>query len=96
MQWDYDSFELQDLINRMLSVGPDEHPSILEILEWDWIRINNINATQRSMKKWRKERNLYYISKNSWIHILQLKYFSWKQFSMEVNYCRGWKILEKL
>ena len=37
-QWDDISIDLHDLLGSMLSMDPDERPSIIEILESDWVK----------------------------------------------------------
>ena len=38
--WNIVSSGFQSLINRMLSINPEERPSISEILEWDWVQFD--------------------------------------------------------
>ena len=37
-QWNNTSIELQDLLGSMLSMDPDERPSLVEIFESDWLK----------------------------------------------------------
>ena len=75
-QWDNTSIELQDLLGSMLSMDPDERPSITETLESDWLKdMYDWNRSQEVFEE--MEMRKQFIIENSKLAIWNCQNF-WK------------------